>query len=381
MLVLFACAAAIPQQKPAAPALDHLCSIQFDPDGDISPESAGCLKFLASTIKVSAGAQLLLTGSAPHIAAIKSYLIAHESVPTSDLRMSISASDSDTVQTALVKPLPPPAPPVMAMERATVAFPAVGAEPPAPPPVGAERPATRNFGAEAPAPHAISPMAAKSAPTLASNPYSLGEEAAAWKASLKNGAVEYNVPPVMIAHQASTVTVIVHGYKDPNPHVLTQAAGTYNATLKVSDTMQVDLIGSPTEFTITPQATQPAQFVPLDGYATWIWSVTPINKASSQQLTIKVSLIPDASSGLPAQPLAEKPYIVDVNVESLWSVLSDRWHQDPMKAIEYILPGGAGWAAIGTILTTLGVGTWLRNKLNKQASSASAANQNATPAV
>jgi hypothetical protein len=70
-----------------------------------------------------------------------------------------------------------------------------------------------------------------------------------------------------------------------------------------------------------------------------------------------------------------------VKVESLWSVLSDRWHQDPMKAIEYILPGGAGWAAIGTLLTTLGVGTWLRNKLNKPSASASAANQNATPAV
>jgi hypothetical protein len=213
------------------------------------------------------------------------------------------------------------------------------------------------------------------------DPYSLGEQAADWKASLKNGAIEYNVPPVMIAQQASTVTVIVHGYKDPNPHVLAPGAGTANATLKVSDTMEVDLIGSPSEFTITPQATQPAQFVPIDGYSTWIWSVTPINKATSQQLTIKVSLIPDASSGLPAQPLAETPYTVNVKVESLWSVLSDRWHQDPMKAIEYILPGGAGWAAIGTLLTTLGVGTWLRNKLNKPSAEGSTANQNPTPAV
>jgi hypothetical protein len=361
ILLLLLSAAAVPQQKMAAPALNHLCSIQFDPDGGISPESAGCLKFLASTIKVSAGMQLLLTGSAPHIAAIKNTLIAHESVPTSEIRMNITAADSETVQTSLVKPLPiTAAAPVMAMDMAA-----------APPPVLAKLAA----------PLATGPAGAPAAPHGSHDPYSLGDQAAAWKASLKNGAIEYNVPPVMIAQQASTVTVVVHGYKDPNPHVLTPGAGTANATLKVSDTMEVDLIGSPTEFTITPQATQPQQFVPIDGYSTWIWSVTPINKASSQQLTIKVSLIPDASSGLPAQPLAETPYVVNVNVESLWSVLSDRWHQDPMKAIEYVMPGGAGWAAIGTILTTLGVGTWLRNKLNKSSASTATANQNATPAV
>jgi hypothetical protein len=371
ILVLFTCAAAVPQQKTAAPALDHLCSVQFDPDGSISPESSGCLKLLASTIKVSAGTQLLLTGSAPHVAAIKNYLITRESVPASDLRMEITDSDPGTVQTALVKPFPLAAPPpVMAMEMA-MAPPALPAKPPAPPAVGAEAPAT---------PPTI-PMGTSSAPVLAPNPYSLGNQAAAWKAALQNGAIEYNVPPVMIAQQASTVTVIVHGYKDPNPHVLTQVTGTHNATLKVSDTMEVDLIGSPTEFTITPQATQPAQFVPIDGYSTWIWSVTPINKASSQQLTIKVSLIPDPASGLPMQALAATPYTVNVKVESLWSVLSDRWHQDPMSAIKYILPGGAGWAALGTILTTLGVGTWLRNKLNKSSASASTTNQNPTPAV
>lgn len=52
-----------------------------------------------------------------------------------------------------------------------------------------------------------------------------------------------------------------------------------------------------------------------------------------------------------------------------------------MTAIEYILPGGAGWAAIGTLLTTLGVGTWFRNKLNKPSAKTAAANQNPNPAV
>ncbi len=361
IVCLLACAAAIPQQEPA---LNHLCTVAFDAKGQIAPESDGCLQLLASTIKASAGMELLLTGSAARVTAVRNYLIEHEAVAAPSVGTAISAANPEGVQTSLVKIPIAAAAPVMAMERVIVA-------PPAPPVVAAA----------APAPSPISPMAAAPAPAVASNPYSLGDQAAAWKASLQNGAIEYNVPPVMIAHQASTITVIVHGYKDPNPHVLKPGAGTASSTLKVSDTMEVDLIGSPTEFTIAPQATQSQQFVPIDGYSTWIWSVTPINKASAQQLTIKVSLIPDPASGLPSQPLAETPYTVNVNVESLWSVLSDRWHQDPMKAIEYILPGGAGWAALGTLLTTLGVGTWLRNRLNKSSSGASAANQKPNPAV
>jgi hypothetical protein len=357
ILCLFASAAqAIPQQ-PATP-LNDLCSIQFDADNTISPDSSACLDLLATTLKVSTRLQLLLTGSAAHNAAVRSYLTSNEAIPASAIRTATNSADPDYVRTSLVKPLPKaiPAPIVEAMDMA------------APPPLGAAGPAIR----------AHAPSKSQSV----SDPYSLGEQAGAWKASLQNGAIEYNVPKVMIAQQASTVTVIVHGYKDPNPHVLANVSGTVNSTLKVSDTMEVDLVGSPTEFTITPQATQATQFVPIDGYSTWIWSVTPINKASAQQLTIKVSLIPDATSGLPAQPLAETPYVVNVNVESLWSVLSDRWHQDPMKAIEYILPGGAGWAALGTLLTTLGVGTWLRNKLNKPSTTVEhTANQNPTPAV
>jgi hypothetical protein len=345
---------AIPQQ-PLAP-LNSLCSIQFDADNTISPDSLACLDLLVTTLKVSTQMQLLLTGSAAHNAAVEDYLTVHGQVPASSIRTSITSTEPDTVRTALVKPLP----------LAVGVLVPMMAEMASPYPLKPPQPKTGGGG---------------NARKSLANPYALGEQAADWKASLRNGAIEYNVPPVMIAQQASTVTVVVHGYKDPNPHVLTQSTGTQNATLKVSDTMEVDLIGSPTEFTITPQATQPAQFVPIDGYATWIWSVTPINKASSQQLTIKVSLIPDAASGLPAQPLAETPYTVNVKVESLWSVLSDRWHQDPMKAIEYVLPGGAGWAAIGTLLTTLGVGTWIRNKLNKPSAAASTANQNPTPAV
>jgi hypothetical protein len=198
---------------------------------------------------------------------------------------------------------------------------------------------------------------------------------------LQNGAIEYNVPKVMVVQRASIVTVIVHGYKDPNPHLLASSADTVNATPKVSDMMEVDLIGSATDFTITPQATKTVQFVPIDGYATWIWSVTPKEKGTAKLLDIKVSLVPEATSGLPTQVLDEPPYTVDVTVESVWSVLADKWHEDPMKALEYLMPGGAGWAAIGTLLTTLGVGTWVRNKLNKPAAGEGASNQSSTHAV
>lgn len=358
--VLFAFSAcadrALPQQ--ASPALNQLCAIEFDADGAISSDSTACLDLLATTLRVSTRQQLLLTGTPANTAAVEDYLVGRESIPASAIRVANAAgNDANTVQSALVRPLPVPLAEVRPpMEADELAMPA---PPPARPVVGAS-----------PGPSLIKP-----------NPYSLGDAAAAWRASLQSGAIEYNVPPVMIAQQGSTVTVIVHGYKDPNPHVLKAGAGVASAAVKVSDMMEVDLIGSPTEFTIVPQATPATQFVPIDGYATWIWSVTPVNEATAQQLTVKVSLIPDASSGLPAQLLAAPPYTVDVKVESLWSVLADRWHKDPMTAIAYLLPGGAGWAALGTLLTTLGVGTWLRNKLGKAQAGAAATNQKPTAAV
>lgn len=232
----------IPQQ-PSAP-LNELCSIHFDADDTISSDSFACLNLLATTLKVSPQMQLLLTGSAAHNTAIANYLISQASVSASSIRTSITSAEPDSVRTSLVKPLPL-AMPIPVAEAYLMA---------APKAVAAARSTITTLSRTQPA----------------QKPYTLGEQAAAWKDSLKSGAIEYNVPPVMIAQRASTVYVIVHGANDRSSTVLASIPGSSGATIKVSDTMQIDLIGSPTEFTITPQATPAAQPIPTEGYATWM---------------------------------------------------------------------------------------------------------------
>ncbi|MGA7316294.1 MAG: hypothetical protein WBX22_20250, partial [Silvibacterium sp.] len=82
----------------------------------------------------------------------------------------------------------------------------------------------------------------------------------------------------------STVTVNIHGYQDNQPKALAGATG--SGTLRVSSRMKVELFApiNRGEFTIAQQGGDAIQFIPNDGYATWMWSVTPANAAQDQQL-------------------------------------------------------------------------------------------------
>jgi hypothetical protein len=203
------------------------------------------------------------------------------------------------------------------------------------------------------------------APATPSDSYALGDEIEAWKNSLLSGAIEYRVPTTMIAQQASTVTVVIHGFQDTQSRTLPDATGT--GTLKVSSQMKVELLAplNPGEFTLATQDTQPIQFVPNDGFATWIWNVTPTDRADNQQLQIRVSLVYQGASGDTEQIIEEKIFPVSVNVQKLSVTVEQSFWKDPIAWFRYMLPGGAGWAALAALASFIaGLGWWKRKKNN-----------------
>ena len=198
------------------------------------------------------------------------------------------------------------------------------------------------------------------------NNYALGNAVEAWKNSLLNGAIEYRVPTTMIAQQTSTVTVVIHGFRDTQTKNLPDATGT--GTLKVSSQMKVELLAplNPGEFTFAPQDTQPIQFIPNDGFATWIWNVTPADKADNQQLQIRVSLVYQGPSGNAEQIIQEKVFPISVNVQKLSLTVEQSFWKNPIAWFQYMLPGGAGWGALAALATFIaGLGWWKTKRKKK----------------
>ncbi len=186
--------------------------------------------------------------------------------------------------------------------------------------------------------------------------YSLGNQVEAWKQTLKNGALEPFVPSTMVAGTPSTVEVKIHGYQDTQ----SQTPGAQGSNLlKVSQYMKVELlpVGSPGEFTITPQGNDAIQFVPNDGAATWLWSVTPTDAATRQQLQISVFL---EYQGNVEQDVFDKSYLVNVNVQPLTTTIKNDYTQNPTAWFKYVLPGGAGFGAIVSVVV------WLRSRRKKK---------------
>jgi hypothetical protein len=216
-------------------------------------------------------------------------------------------------------------------------------------------------------PASVPTPAANAAAEPASNEYVLGDELEKWKNGLQNGAIEYRVPPVMLAQAKSPVTVNIHGYQDQQKQLLPDATGT--GALKVSSRMKVELLApqNPEEFTIVSQGNDAIQFIPNDGFATWMWNVTPTYKAKDQQLQIRVSLVFDSPQGNVEQILQEQTYPVNVDVQNLGVTVARDFWKDPVAWFKYLLPGGAGWGALAALVTSLGGLTWWRKKKKKKA--------------
>lgn len=159
-----------------------------------------------------------------------------------------------------------------------------------------------------------------------------------WVGKLRNGRIERVLPSPMKLYQATTVKVIVHGVADT---AAPQLPGAHVAELKVSPRMAVTLTAedNPDEFTIEAQS-DPIQFVPLDGTATWLWRVTPKQPASNQKLTIRAKLVyPDNSGQSIEEEITSYTDTVNVNVPGLWASLKKTFWDDPGAVAKYLLPG------------------------------------------
>jgi hypothetical protein len=205
-----------------------------------------------------------------------------------------------------------------------------------------------------PAPVAPTPVAPSSDPAAA-----LGIAEAKWFAQLHKGSILYDVPPAMTIGKPSTVTVTINGYKAPPPQ---QSGADAPATLKVSEWMRVEVTqpDNPDEFTIAGDPSQNPQFVPIDAGATWTWTVTPNHLGKDQKLQFQAFVLyqNDTSKVQRALPSAEK--IVTVQAEGITGIASqidDNFWTNPLNWFKYMLPGGAGFAALIGLITW-----WLKSR-------------------
>lgn len=210
---------------------------------------------------------------------------------------------------------------------------------PAPPAAVAAAPAPPAAWAAAPAAH---PPAAG-----AVDPYVASEAHAQWIKALKDGKIEYNIPPLMKLNVTSVVTVVIHGFEGTGQNVLPDGK---NATLKVSPYMQMQLTAAnPDEFEITPQ-TKAILPVPIDSSATWTWNVKPKQPATNQNLTIEAFTVDDEAGENPQELFPSYSATVSVTVLGFWEWLWQEFWNDPAATIKYVLPGGAGFTAAAALI-------------------------------
>ena len=258
---------------------------------------------------------------------------------------------------------PPPAPP-------PPPAPVVTPKPVAPPPTEPAKPpaSRRTSGVPAVAPGAATLPSAgttsaggKPTADVGTNEYSEGLAIQKWEKQLKTGKIEYSLPTKMSLPDATTVSVVVHGYEDVSGPV---PAGAQSAALKVSQRMRVVLSAeeNPNEFKIEPDQTEDVQLVPIDGTARWQWKVTPKAPATDQKLTIRALLVYPNDPNKAAVEITSYTAEVSVQVGSLWEWAKYLFWNDPVGLLKYLLPGGAGFAFVAGLV----VWWWKRRHPEKE---------------
>jgi hypothetical protein len=244
-------------------------------------------------------------------------------------------------------PSPPPPPaPVVAPKRG-VPPPAEAAKPPAP--QKAERISKVAPGAGPAQPTGATSADGKPIADAGTNEYAEGLAIQKWEKELKTGKIEYNLPTKMSLPDATTVSVVVHGYEDVSGPV---PLGAQSASLKVSQRMRVELSAeeNPNEFKIEPDGTEDVQLVPIDGTARWQWKVTPKEPAIDQKLTIRALLIYPNDPSKAAVEITSYTADVSVQVGSVWEWAKYLFWNDPVGLLKYLLPGGAGFAFVAGLV-------------------------------
>jgi hypothetical protein len=199
------------------------------------------------------------------------------------------------------------------------------------------------------------------------NEYEQGYALEAWKKGLKEGHIHYNVPPSMKAQVQSPVSVRIDGFQN-TASAQPMLGETGNGTLKVSPYMKVELLAplNPGEFTITPKDNNAVKFVPNDGFATWDWNVIPAYQAKNQTLEIRVSLVYKRPDTTLEDSLEDKSYTVNIEVQKLTTTVWQDFQKDPIAFFKYMLPGGAGWAALAALVGSMGGLAWWKRKGKKK---------------
>jgi hypothetical protein len=255
--------------------------------------------------------------------------------------------DVPKVEHAAPPPAPPPPPAPVVTPKPDVPPPTEAAKPPAPGATEEIPPVTPGAGtvpaAETP------PPGGQPAADAGTNEYAEGLAIQKWEKELKTGKIEYNLPTKMSLPDATTVSVLVHGYEDVSGPV---PAGAQSAALKVSQRMRVVLSAeeNPNEFKIEPDGTEEVQLVPIDGTARWQWKVTPKEPATDQKLTIRALLVYPNDPNKAAVEITSYTAEVSVQVGSLWEWAKYLFWNDPVALLKYLLPGGAGFAFVAGLV-------------------------------
>jgi hypothetical protein len=193
-------------------------------------------------------------------------------------------------------------------------------------------------------------------------PEDIGAAEAQWFDQLKTGAIRYTVPTQMTIGDPSSVSVTIFGYQaavpasaDPNQQP---------APLKVSNFMRVTLSqdDNPDEFTVVHGDNADEQFVPVNSSATWKWTVTPKHLGKNLKLQLQAFVLySDPKQGIQQSfPAASREVtVVAEGVKGIVHDARDSFWSDPSIWIKYMLPGGAGFAALAAI-----VAWWIKRKKN-----------------
>ena len=167
----------------------------------------------------------------------------------------------------------------------------------------------------------------------------------------------------MLQLQGYTVTVVVHGPQDTASAPLPNLSG--SGYLKVSESMTVKLIepDNPDEFTIDPGQSEAPQYVPANAMTTWMWKVTPKQPGKNQRLQIDASVIYPKGNVQMAEQLPSYMATVNVDVPPLAGTIErsllTQFIENPVGALKYILPGGAGFAFLA------GIFVWMKKRMSK----------------
>jgi hypothetical protein len=175
-----------------------------------------------------------------------------------------------------------------------------------------------------------------------------------WYESLPEGSVKYVVPTKMVLNESYSATATLH------PPGSTEAAGPEDHPLKVSTYMRIALDQTDNPGTFTIQAEEPpCKFVSIDADTTWTFLVTPVLPGQNKRLGFSAYAVygGDDNSCAPGN-LKRVNVLSDTETVTVAAITGRRaWQQivvsffsDPAKWFKFILPGGAGFAMIGSLI-------------------------------